>query len=83
MSELDPVDGMPVGHERGWWDAVYGPLDPLGAQWLEVTWRRVQHGRCCPCLTNGTPYDCTCWHRAQAIVAASLLRDEIRDGRWT
>lgn len=73
MSELDPVP--PTTGAREWWHSVYGPMDPLAAQYLAVTWRRTQHGQQCPFYTHdGTPYDCDCWHRAQAICAAALLR---------
>lgn len=80
MTEIDPAP--PRGQD--WWHTVYGPMDPMAAQYLAVTWRRAQHGQLCPYYTiaTGTPYDCDCWHRGQAIVAASLLRDAHRDGRW-
>jgi hypothetical protein len=79
MSELDPIPTPPV---REWWHSVYGPMDPDAARYLAITWKRSQHAETCPFSGGGTPYDCDCWRRAQAICAAELLRDAQRTGRW-
>ena len=79
MSEVDPL--TPAEPPHRWWHDEYGPMDPLAAQYLVVTWPSDNHDPRCPFGRSLTPYDCACVRRAQAIVAASLLR-RWDEGRW-
>jgi len=83
MSEIMAPIPTPAREGWRWWHDVHGPVDPLAAQYLAVTWPRNDHAPYCRfSADNTTPYDCDCVRRAQAIVAATLLRDARREGRW-
>lgn len=80
MSEVDPL--TPAEPPHRWWHDEHGPMDPLAAQYLAVTWPCNNHDPRCPFGSGSvTPYECACVRRAQALVAASLLR-HWREGQW-